>query len=116
MTMAELAVAQIVSARQYLEALLADIDDDLWFSMPAGCATHVAWQVGHLAMAEYGLCLFRQRGREPADLELMPGSFRKQFQRGSQPDPDPAANPAPAEIREVLQLSLIHISEPTRPY
>jgi len=101
--MAELALSQLVSARQYLESLLADITDDQWLVMPAGCATHVAWQIGHLAMAEYGLCLFRQRGREPADLELMPGSFRKQFQRGSQPNPDPAANPTPTEIRAVLQ-------------
>lgn len=100
--LASQALAQILSARQYLETLLADLDDPLWFTMPAGCGTHIAWQVAHLAMAEYGLCLFRQRGREPVDLELMPSSFRKQFQRGSQPQSDPAANPSPAEIREVL--------------
>ncbi len=101
-SLAAQALAQILSARQYLETLLNDLDDPLWFAMPAGCGTHIAWQVAHLAMAEYGLCLFRQRGREPVDLELMPGSFRKQFQRGSQPQPDPAANPSPAEIRDVL--------------
>ncbi|MFO0869582.1 MAG: DinB family protein [Pirellulales bacterium] len=102
MSLAELALAQIVSARQYLQTLLADLPDDEWFVMPTGAATHVAWQVGHLAMAEYGLCLFRQRGRTAADLELMPGTFRKQFQRGSQPQPDPQQNPTPAEIRQAL--------------
>lgn len=102
MSLAELALAQIVSARQYLQTLLADLPDDEWFVMPTGTATHVAWQVGHLAMAEYGLCLFRQRGRTSADLELMPGTFRKQFQRGSQPQPDPQQNPTPAEIRQAL--------------
>ncbi len=106
MSLAELALAQIVSARQYLQTLLADLPDDQWFVMPTGTATHVAWQVGHLAMAEYGLCLFRQRGRTSADLELMPGTFRKQFQRGSQPQPDPQQNPTPAEIR--LALDTVH--------
>ncbi len=101
-TRAAQALAQILSARQYLETLLADLDDPLWFAMPAGCGTHIAWQVAHLAMAEYGLCLFRQRGREPIDLELLPSSFRKQFQRGSQPQPDSKANPSPDEIRGVL--------------
>jgi hypothetical protein len=37
------------------------------------------------------------------DLELMSGSFRKQFSKGSQPEPDPARNPTPAEIRTVSQ-------------
>lgn len=103
MTHAELALAQIESARQYVQSLLADIDDQDWFVMPAGCSSHIAWQVGHLAMAEYGLCLFRQRGRVPEDLDLMPSSFRKAFQRGSQPVADPAANPTPAEIRQTLE-------------
>ena len=99
----EIARGQLESARQYLLTLITDIDDADWFTMPAGCATHVAWQVGHLAMAEYGLCLFRQRGRAEVDLELMPGSFRKQFSRGSRPNPDPAANPPPSEIRAIFE-------------
>ena len=32
----------------------------------------------------------------------MSSSFRKQFMRGSQPEPDPAKNPTPAEIRTIL--------------
>lgn len=70
--------------------------------MPPGCATHVAWQVGHLAMAEYGLCLFRQRGRAEIDTSLMTSSFRKAFSRGSVPEPDTTKNPAPEEIRGVF--------------
>jgi hypothetical protein len=78
------------------------VDETDWFRQPQDGVTHLAWQVGHLAMAEYGLCLFRIRGRQPVDLELMSGGFRKQFSKGSQPEPDPARNPTPAEIREVL--------------
>lgn len=98
----QVAVAQIQSARDYLHWLLADVPDSQWFYMPPGWPTHIAWQVGHLAMAEYGLCLFRQRGRAEGDVELMPSSFRKQFSRGSSPEPDPAKNPTPATLREIL--------------
>lgn len=99
----ELALAQIQSARDYMLSLLADIPDDDWFRMPSGWNSHLAWQVGHLAMAEYGLALYRQRGRAEADLQLMPSSFRKQFSRGSRPELDPAKQPTPADIRATLE-------------
>ncbi|MCO6459616.1 MAG: DinB family protein [Pirellulaceae bacterium] len=97
------AIAQIQFARQYTLSLLVDMDDACWFDQPPGVPTHLAWQVGHLAMAEYGLTLFRQRGRQPADTDLMSGRFRKLFSRGSVPQTDAALYPAPAEIRAVLE-------------
>jgi len=99
----ELAIEQIKFARQYTLTLLADIDDADWFRTPAGASSHIAWQVGHLAMAEYGLCLFRQRGRKPEDLELMPSRFRKQYSRGTTPDPDAANQSSPAELRTIFE-------------
>ena len=97
-----LALQQIEFARAYMLGILAEIDEAEWFTLPAGCPTHAAWQVGHLAMAEYGLCLYRMRGRQPVDLELMTGSFRKQFSRGSVPEADASKYPLPAEIRATL--------------
>jgi DinB superfamily len=96
------ALQQIEFARSYMLGILAEIDEADWFTMPAGCPTHVAWQVGHLAMAEYGLCLFRQRGRQEIDGELMSSSFRKQFSRGSVPEADANKYPSPSEIRATL--------------
>jgi hypothetical protein len=78
---------------------MVDIDDADWYRAPPGCPTHLAWQIGHLAMAEYGLCLFRQRGRAEIDRELMPSDFRKAFSRGSQPESDATKFLPPAEIR-----------------
>jgi hypothetical protein len=98
----DLAIKQLEFARSYTLSLLADIPPGEWFVMPPGCGTHVAWQVGHLAMAEYGLCLFRQRGRSEVDLTLMTGSFRKAFSRGTTPEPDSAKNPSPEELRNIL--------------
>jgi DinB superfamily len=98
----ELAIKQIAFARSYMLSLLEDLDDDLWLTVPEGCSTHVAWQVAHLAMAEYGLCLFRQRGRAEVDRELLPRGFVKMYGKGSTPKPAPADNLSPAEIREIL--------------
>lgn len=94
----ELARGQIEFARAYTLTLLDGIEPDQWFAMPQGCRTHLAWQVGHLAFAQYGLALFRQRGRQEVDLELMTSTFRKQFGRGSVPQPDVALNPSVEEI------------------
>ena len=101
-----IAIGQIRFAREYTLSLLADVDPADWFRMPSGSATHLAWQVGHLAMAEYGLCLFRVRGRKPEDLELMPSKFRKAYSRGSVPVADPADQPSPAEL--LATLAAIH--------
>jgi len=98
----EIARKQIEFARQYTLSLIDDMEESMWFSVPSGCVTHVAWQVGHLAMAQYGLCLFRLRGRRPEDGELMSSAFRKQFSKGTIPDPDRANNPSPSEIRRVF--------------
>jgi len=70
-------------------------------AMPAG-PTNIAWQVAHIAVAQYGLCLFRIRGRAEADTELMPGPFRKMYGRGSVPSSDPAANAPIAVIRRTF--------------
>lgn len=94
-----LAIQQIQFARDYTLTLLADIDDVDWYRLAPGCPTHLAWQVGHLAMAEYGLCLFRQRGRAEIDRELMPSDFRKAFSRGSLPETDSAKFLPAAAIR-----------------
>jgi len=93
---------RIEFARNYSLLLLEDIRDDEWFWVPDGFTTHVGWQVGHLAMSEYGLTLFRQRGRQDIDSDLMSGKFRKLFMRGAEPKADRDAYPSPAEIRRVL--------------
>lgn len=103
LTMLEIARRQIEFARDYTLSLLADIQDDEWFAMPAGAPTHLAWQIGHLAMAEYGLCLFRQRGRQEIDTELMTSKFRKQFSRGTTPETDPSGYPPLGEIRTTFE-------------
>jgi hypothetical protein len=98
----DMAIGQIEFARNYMLGLVADIDYADWFRMPVEGVSHVGWQVAHLAMAQYGLCLYRVRGRREEDMQLMSSEFRKQFSKGSNPNPDPQNNPSPTEILSVL--------------
>jgi hypothetical protein len=93
------ALDRIAFARGYTVGFLDTIDPADWYWMPAGGVTHVAWQVGHLAFAQYMLCLKRVRGPRPDDEQVIPAAFLKAFGRESVPDPDPANCPSPAEIR-----------------
>ena len=103
----ETAARHIVSARQYTMTLLDDLSEDEWFWTPQPSVSHVAWQVGHLAFAQYGLMLFRQRGRLSEDSELMSGKFRKTFAKGTTPSPERNRYPDRIEILETLDR--IHI-------
>ena len=82
MSRLQLALDQLAFARDYTARLLDATDPADWFRMPAGGVSHIGWQVGHIAMAQYGLCLFRIRGRQEIDTELMTSSFRKLFSKG----------------------------------
>lgn len=100
------AIEQVAWGRQYTQQLIDSIAHDLWYVRPAGMATHVAWQVGHLAVSQYGLMLFRQRGRMPGDLELLPSWLRKQFGRGTTPSLDAERMPPPDKLLE--HMAKIH--------
>jgi hypothetical protein len=102
MTRVQGALAQIRHVRKYTLSRLEPIPVGEWFRMPAEGVTHVAWQVGHLATAEYHLCMARIRGRRPDDEQFIPQAFVKSFGRGSVADPDPAKNPTVEEIRATL--------------
>ena len=93
------AIDQIVFARKYTINLLDTIDPSDWFRMPAEGVTHVAWQVGHLAMAQYRLGMLCIWGTRPGDDELIAPAFIKAFKRESVADPDPTNNPSPVDIR-----------------
>lgn len=94
-----LAVAQIVAAREYTCWLLDSIPSAEWFRTPQEGVTHVAWQVGHLAMAEYSLTLRRMRGERHEDERLIGPDFLAAFGRDSRPGLDPDQYPPAPEIR-----------------
>ncbi len=58
-------------ARQYTLRLLAAVESGDWFRIPPSGISNIAWQVGHLAMAQYRLAKVYERGEGvPADLTI----------------------------------------------
>jgi uncharacterized damage-inducible protein DinB len=95
-------IRDIRTARMYTKDMLSHIDQTDWFRQPTEGVTHVAWQVGHLAVAQYGLALKRVRGEKADDAELISPKFRRLFGKGSTPVPDPTEYPTPKKIRAVF--------------
>jgi hypothetical protein len=79
------ALAQIDFVRGYNLERIETIPLSEWFTIPPGGVSHVAWQVGHLTMAQYRLCLERLRPRTAEDESLVPDAFLKMFGRESKP-------------------------------
>jgi len=102
MSRLEMVRGMIRFARDYTRRFLDNLPPEDWFRQPPGGVTHIAWQVGHLAFAEYRLALLRIRGTRLEDEQLLPTWFLKQFGKDSVPDPDPAKHPAPERIRAVF--------------
>ena len=99
-------IEQIQFARDYTLSLLEETPTDNWFEIPDGVPSTIAWQTGHLAVSQYGLLMFRIRGRRPEDLGLDPGKFRKAYSRQSTPKAEPAGQPTPDEL--ITRLMNIH--------
>jgi hypothetical protein len=97
-----LAIRQIEFARGYKLTLLEGLDDRDWLRTPQEGISHIAWQVGHLAMAQYMLTMARMRGKRPEDEGLISKPFLRLFLKGTRPQADASAYPAPAEIRRVF--------------
>lgn len=100
MSRLELAVEQIVFARNYTIGLLDQTPVGEWYRLPQGGVSHVAWQVGHIAFSEYRLSLWRIRGERPGDDALFSPKFKRLFGADSVPQADSTFSPD--ELRSVL--------------
>lgn len=94
---------QLADVRQYTLRLLATVPHERWFDPGTVGTTHLAWQAGHLAVAEYSLAVERMRGSRPGDEQLLPGEFRARFSKGTRAEPASHGHPGPAEIVAVLE-------------
>ncbi|MEN1678846.1 MAG: DinB family protein [Planctomycetota bacterium] len=98
----EHATQRMKLARSFTHHCLEDLAPEQWFWQPADGMNHIAWHVGHLAFAQYFLCLKRIRDRIEADEPLISTKFLKRYKRGSSPDPMPENNETIAELRRVV--------------
>lgn len=99
----QIALEQIEFARGYSLRILDSIPHDQWFEFPPGSPSHVAWQAGHLAIAEYRLGIERIRGKRETDERFFPASFLLNFGKDTVPVPNSGQYPAPTEILSVMR-------------
>ncbi|MEO2014850.1 MAG: DinB family protein [Fuerstiella sp.] len=100
MSLIPIILEDLTQARAYANDMLSHVDESMWFRQPAEGINHVAWQVGHMAIAQYGLCLKRVRGVQSDDDQLIPvEEYGKLFGKGSVPSPSEHDYPLPVEIR-----------------
>ena len=79
------ALDQIDFTRRYTLERFESVPLGDWFTITPGGVSHVAWQVGHLASAQYRLCLDRLRPPTAADEDLIPDRFIQVFGREALP-------------------------------
>ena len=57
--MLQAAADTLIQTRQRLADTLADLTQEQWFAQPEGFANNIAWNVGHLVIAQQLLCYWR---------------------------------------------------------
>ncbi len=102
MSQLELLTEQLQFTWRYTQRLLDAAAELDWFRDPTGNSSNIAWQVGHLAMAQYGLAIERIRGIEANDAELLPPEFRTWFGQYSRPAALDAGQIGQTGLREVF--------------
>lgn len=96
-------IEDLQQARGYALDMLSHADESLWFRQPAENINHIAWQVGHITIAQYGLCLKRIRGYRADDETLLPvEEYGRLFGKGSIPQPSEHNYPTPHELRRAM--------------
>ena len=104
----KLPLQQIRSSREYTLSLIDDLQPDEWYKMPAPPISHIAWQVGHIAMAQFRLCLERLRNLQPGDWDLIPKDFLRTFAKGTVPEDNVTSYPPLNEIKSVFHR--VHVA------
>ncbi len=102
MSRLRLAIDQIVFARNYTIDLVDQIPTEQWFRMPSGNVSHIGWQIGHLAFAEYRLALWRLRSVRTEDTILIPQQFLQLFGANSDTEPETDKYPTQTETRATM--------------
>ena len=103
------AKAQIIAARSYTLELLEQTPQSLWFHAPPGSRTHIAWQVGHLAMAQYRLGIYFVRQPQADDQAVLSQTFMDHFRKGTSADAPEESLPPLGEIRAAMDRIHQHI-------
>lgn len=84
-------------SRDFLDKLLADLNEKQWTAQPFPGAGHILFQVGHLAVTD-GFFVSAIGGSTSA----IPESWNALFGMGAEPKSDAGAYPKPAQVKAAL--------------
>lgn len=107
----DLAIGQIRFAREYTLRLIDDFTPEEVFQQPNEGVTHLAWQLGHLAMAQYMLTLFRLRGKQSEDESVISKQFLKKFLKGTTPSASAEDYPQFEEIHTTFDAVFVQLNQ-----
>ncbi|PQO32729.1 DinB family protein [Bremerella cremea] len=105
----ELTKQRIAFTDKMFRDFIDGLEPELWFRMPNEGVTHIAWQVGHVTLANYGLGMLRIRGKKAEDASLVPESYSELFGRGSTPSADQSIHPSVERMIEIYKKVNDHL-------
>ena len=70
---------QFIESRNFVNRLVSEMPEDLWFTIPENTDSNFAWQIGHLMMAQNFHALTVITGRNEQVNNLIPARFNKVF-------------------------------------
>lgn len=72
MSRVEFLIAQLIEARSFVNRLIAELPENLWFTIPEHSDSNFAWQIGHLIVSQNFHAITCITGRNEKIFELIP--------------------------------------------
>jgi len=63
---------QIIEARSFVNRLISEIPEDLWYTIPKNTDSNFAWQIGHLIVSQNFHAIACIKGKNEKVFELIP--------------------------------------------
>jgi len=63
---------QIIESRNFINRLISEIPEDLWYTIPDNTDSNFAWQIGHLMMSQNFHAITAITGRNKKVYDLIP--------------------------------------------
>jgi len=102
-------ISELEATRSYTLRILDQCAPEIWYKAPAGAPTHIAWQVGHLAIAQYNHFVQRIAGETEADKTVIDTArYFVLFNKGTTPEDRPELYPPREQLLADLATMLAH--------
>lgn len=63
---------QIIESRNFVNRLMSELPEDLWYTLPEGTDSNFAWQIGHLIVSQHFHAICCITGRNDAVYRIIP--------------------------------------------